>query len=145
MGYKLGFQASSDHISTHLSYCNIYAAAGTREALLDGLKKRHVYGSTDNILADVRSGEHLMGDAFSTTAPPELRVKLVGTAPFAKVHIVKDGKYVYSVSPGTPDVSFAWRDNAAAAGKTSYYYVRGEQANGEVVWVSPMWIEYRAR
>ena len=145
MGYKLGFQASSDHISTHLSYCNIYAAAGTREALLDGLKKRHVYGSTDNILADVRSGEHLMGDAFSTSSPPELRVKLVGTAPFAKVHIVKDGKYVYSVSPGTPDVSFAWRDNAAAAGKTSYYYVRGEQANGEVVWVSPMWIEYRAR
>jgi hypothetical protein len=26
-------------------------------------------------------------------------------------------------------------------GKTSYYYVRGEQANGELVWASPMWIK----
>lgn len=24
--------------------------------------------------------------------------------------------------------------------KTSYYYLRGEQTNGELVWVSPMWI-----
>jgi len=23
------------------------------------------------------------------------------------------------------------------------YYVRGEQADGELVWVSPMWITYR--
>ena len=52
-GYKLAFQASSDHVSTHLSYCNIYATAVTREAVLDGFKKRHVYGATDNILADV--------------------------------------------------------------------------------------------
>ena len=43
-GYKMGFQASSDHISTHMSYCNIFAKDATREALLDALKKRHVYG-----------------------------------------------------------------------------------------------------
>jgi hypothetical protein len=24
----------------------------------------------------------------------------------------------------------------------SYYYVRGEQDNGEIVWASPMWITY---
>ena len=27
-------------------------------------------------------------------------------------------------------------------GKTSYYYVRGEQNDGEIVWASPMWITY---
>lgn len=37
----------------------------------------------------------------------------------------------------------SWRDTAAVAGKTSYYYVRGEQVNGEIVWVSPMWIRYQ--
>ena len=31
-GYKLGFEASSDHVSTHMSYCNILAKDGTREA-----------------------------------------------------------------------------------------------------------------
>ena len=29
------------------------------------------------------------------------------------------------------------------SGKTSYYYARGEQADGELVWVSPMWVDYQ--
>jgi hypothetical protein len=143
MGIKFGFQASSDHISTHMSYCNIFVTDDTREAVLQGLKKRHVYGATDNILADVRSGPHMMGDAFATSAPPELEVKLTGTAPFAKVHIIKDNKYVYSAEPKKAQVEFTWKDAAAESGKTSYYYVRGEQENGEIVWVSPMWITYK--
>jgi hypothetical protein len=143
MGYKMGFQASSDHISTHLSYCNELARDLTREAILDGLKKRHVYGATDNILADVRSGDHIMGDSFTTRALPELRVKLAGTAPFAKVVVIKDNRYVYTTEPKKASVEFSWKDNSPAAGKTSYYYVRGEQADGNIVWASPMWITYQ--
>jgi hypothetical protein len=33
-GYKMSFQASSDHVSTHMSYCNIFVADDTREARL---------------------------------------------------------------------------------------------------------------
>ncbi|MEK7407038.1 MAG: hypothetical protein AAB225_18350 [Acidobacteriota bacterium] len=143
MGYKMAFQSSSDHVSTHMSYCNVYATAATREALMDAFKKRHVYGATDNILAVMTSGGHMMGDAFSTAQPPELRVKLTGTAPFAKVHVIKDNKYVYSIEPKEREVAFTWRDSAPQRGKTSYYYVRGEQEDGEIVWVSPMWITYR--
>jgi hypothetical protein len=142
MGYKFGFQASSDHISTHMSYCNIYVKDVTRESVLDALRKRHVYGATDNILADVRSGVHMMGDTFTVSTPPTIKVHLEGTQPFAKVSIIKDNKYVYSVSPGQSAVDFQWRDNAPEPGKQSYYYVRGEQTNGELVWVSPMWITY---
>jgi hypothetical protein len=40
--------------------------------VLEGLQKRHVYASTANILADVRSGANLMGDAFSTASAPSL-------------------------------------------------------------------------
>ncbi|HYW43001.1 MAG TPA: hypothetical protein VE959_09095 [Bryobacteraceae bacterium] len=141
-GYVLGFEASSDHISTHISYCNIFVRDLTREAVLDGLKKRHVYASTDNILADVRSGDHMMGDAFTTSALPSLRVKLTGTARFARVHIVKDNAYVYSTQPNSAEVQFSWVDNSAVSGKASYYYVRGEQEDGQLVWASPMWITY---
>ena len=144
-GYKLGFEASSDHISTHMSYCNILAKDLTREAVLEGFQKRHVYGSTDNILADVRSGPNLMGDAFSTAEAPSLHVKLTGTSKFAKVVVVKDNQYVYSTEPGTDKVDFSWRDNSPTKGKTSYYYIRGEQDNGEIVWVSPMWITYTGK
>jgi hypothetical protein len=144
-GYKLGFEASSDHISTHQSYANVIATADTREAILDALKKRHIYAATDNIIADVRSGNHLIGDEFSTDEKPEISVKLVGTAPFSKVVIVKDNNYVYTTQPGKADVVFKWRDFNPTPGKTSYYYVRGEQANGEIVWASPFWITYTGK
>ena len=141
-GYRLGFEASSDHVSTHLSYANLYVKDVTRESVLDALKQRHAYASTDDILADVECGTHMMGDEFSTADPPTLRVKLRGTSKIAKVTIIRDGKYVYSASPDAQEVEFSWRDNQPNKDKTSYYYVRGEQDNGELVWVSPMWIRY---
>jgi hypothetical protein len=141
-GYKLGFEASSDHISTHQSYANVFVKDVTRESLLEGFQKRHVYAATDNILADVESGSHLMGDEFSTSELPTIKVKLKGTSNFAKVVIVRDGKYVYSTAPNSQSVEFSWRDNQPNRGKVSYYYVRGEQDNGEIVWASPFWITY---
>jgi hypothetical protein len=144
-GYKLSFEASSDHVSTHISYANVYASGVNRDAVLDAFKKRHLYASTDNIIADVTSGSHMMGDQFSTASLPALQVKFIGTAPFAKIFVVKDGKYVYTSSPNSANVSFSWRDMAAESGKASYYYVRGEQQNGEIVWASPMWITYTGK
>jgi hypothetical protein len=66
---------------------------------------------------------------------------LSGTGPFAKVHIIRDSAEVYTTSPQSKEVTFEWRDAAPPAkGSTSYYYVRGEQADGQLVWASPMWI-----
>jgi len=142
-GYRLGFQASSDHISTHMSYCNLWVTEPTRQGIMEAFKKRRIYGASDNILADVRCGPHFMGEEFTTSEPPSISVKLWGTADFAKVHIIKDGEYVYSREPKAKTVDFVWKDTGAQRGRTSYYYVRGEQADGELVWVSPMWITWK--
>ena len=139
-GYRLGFTAASDHFSTHQSFTSVLAAEPTREGILDALKKRHVYAATDNILADVRCGDNIMGDEFSVSGQPSITVKLTGTAPFAKVVIVKDGQEVSVTTPNTADVTFTWSDTTAEPNKTSYYYVRGEQSDGQLVWASPMWI-----
>jgi hypothetical protein len=82
---------------------------------------------------------------FSTAETPNLHVKLEGTSQFAKVVVVKDNEYVYSTQPDSDKVEFSWRDNSPSKGKSSYYYVRGEQDNGEIVWVSPMWITYTGK
>ncbi len=150
-GYKMSFQASSDHGSTHISYALVYAENHSREAILAAMKKRHTYGATDNIIADFRSTaggkEYMMGDEFGTAEPPQLRLKLHGTAPFAKVTIIKDNEEVKVFTPGTDKVDLTWTDPAPTAGKTSYYYVRGEQSDAEkqLVWVSPMWIRYEPK
>ncbi len=51
-------------------------AAPTREAIMEALYQRRVYGATDNILADVRSGDHFMGEEFRLNEPPSISVKL---------------------------------------------------------------------
>ncbi len=142
-GFRLGFESSSDHGSTHISYCNVWVKEHSRQGILAAMKARHLYGSTDNIIADVRCGEHFMGDEFTLGERPRLKVHLVGTQPFAKVHVIKDGNYVHSASPGKREVEFEWTDFTPTPGTTSYYYVRGEQEDGELVWVSPMWITFK--
>jgi len=138
-GYRLGFQASSDHISTHMSYCNLWVTEPTRRGVLEAFKKRRVYGATDNILAEVTAHGHFMGEEFRVAGPPTIRVRMWGTADFHRVHIIKDGQYAYTGAPTGRVLDFGWRDNDARPG-TSYYYVRAEQVDGELVWVSPMWI-----
>src|SRR5262249_22211036 len=149
-GYKLGFQSSSDHVSTHVSYAVVLAEEPTREGLLSAFKKRHCYAAQDNILLDVRCGDHLMGDAFTTDARPTLDIRVTGTAPVARVEIVRQvGRatpaYVYSTEPNRPDVSLRWTDEAAEPGETSLYYVRVAQADGKLAWASPFWVEYRPK
>lgn len=143
-GYRLGFQASSDHISTHISYCNVLVSEPSRAGVLEALKQRRVYGATDNILAvsSCAAGgrQHLMGEEFAADGPPRIRIRIAGTAPVARVVVMRDNEVVYTAEPNLAAVDFEWVDNQPKAGGTSYYYVRGEQADGELVWLSPLWI-----
>ncbi len=139
-GYKLGFQSSSDHVSTHWSYAIVLTDDQSRQGIIDAFKKRHCYAATDNIVLDVRSGDHLMGDIFKTTDRPSLKIKALGTAPIAKLYVVRDNKYVFSTEPKTDRVELTYADDDAKPGETHYYYVRVEQADGNLAWASPMWI-----
>ena len=51
----------------------VYTADRTRQGILDAIRKRHTYGATDNIILDVRMGEHFMGDEFALAAPSRSR------------------------------------------------------------------------
>ncbi|MGE3805026.1 MAG: hypothetical protein AB7K24_10175 [Gemmataceae bacterium] len=141
-GYRLGFQSSSDHISTHISYGVPLVEEISRQAIIDAFKKRHSYAATDNIILVVRSGDQLMGDIFTTAKRPTLEIEVQGTGPIAKVHVIRDNKYVYSAEPKEKNVKLRYVDMDAKEG-TSYYYVRIEQADGNLAWASPMWITYK--
>lgn len=144
MQYRLGFQASSDHISTHISYAIAIAEDGTREAVFDAFKRRHCYGATDNIVLDVRSGPHIMGDEFRADGPVRLKVFVHGTRPIARVDIIKDFVYVYSTEPGRQRVEFEWKDDEKRPPGLSWYYVRAIQDDGEIAWGSPFWVRFPA-
>jgi len=145
-GYKFSFQSSSDHGSTHISYAMVYAEDFSRGGIINAMRKRHTYGATDNIIADSRckaadGTEHMMGDEFAVKGAPTITLKLTGTMPFEKVTLIKDNVEIPMNAPKEKEVSLSWTDPKPEKGKTSYYYFRGEQTNGELVWVSPMWIK----
>ena len=142
-GYRLGFQSSSDHVSTHMSYGVALAEENSRQGIIDAFKKRHSYAATDNIVLIVRSGDHLMGDEFETAERPTLAIEAHGTAPIARLHIIRDNRYLDTLEAGQRDVKRTFTDMDAQPGKTSYYYVRLEQDDGNLAWASPMWITYK--
>jgi hypothetical protein len=140
MQYKVGFQASSDHISTHISYAVAIAEDLSRESIFDAFRRRHCYGATDNIVFDVRSGDHLMGDEFTADGPVRLDILVHGTRPIARLDIIKDFVYVYSTEPRRQGVQFRWQDDEKRPAGLSWYYVRAIQEDGEIAWGSPFWV-----
>lgn len=148
-GYKLGVEASSDHISTHISYSCILVEDYTRQGILDAIRKRHAYAATDSIVMDfriegVKGGTAMMGDIVDSTQKPKLVAKIMGTAPIKHVDVIKNNKYIHKLDPNRQDVDFQYVDEAIQPGE-SYYYVRAIQTDGQVVWSSPIWVRYQAQ
>jgi uncharacterized protein DUF3604 len=141
-GYRLGFIASSDHLSTHLSYAMVWAEDRTREAVLEAMKARRTYAATDNIVLEFWIGEHFMGEAFRAgdEGVPEIHVRAVGTRPILNAEILRNSESVYRSSPNQKDLDFRFRDLEPLPG-TSYYYVRVSQVDGQTAWSSPIWVE----
>jgi hypothetical protein len=148
-GYKLGFQASSDHWSTHISYFIVLAERNERQAILDAVRRRHCYGATDNILLDFRHGPWIMGDEVPSpvAAAPTFTITARGTAPLAKIDVLRDSEVVATLKPkkATAENDFAeeWTDAKAPAEGTHYYYVRVLQTDGEIAWGSPIWLTFK--
>jgi len=138
-GYKLGFQASSDHWSTHISFFIILAEGRDRQSLLDAVLKRRCYGATDNILVDFRSGDQLMGAEVTSDRAPGFQAHVVGTGKLAKVEVLRDSEVVASLPTQGTECKGEWTDPQPRTG-AHYYYLRVQQDDGELAWASPIWV-----
>lgn len=143
-GYKLGVQASSDHLSTHLSYACTLATDSTREGLIEAMRRRHSYGATDNIILDyrLRSGgrEYIQGDIAKVNGSFQLYIKVLGTAAIRQVDIIRSNTYLHNRQNLGSETEFTFVDNNPLPGE-SYYYVRVMQTNDQMAWSSPIWIQ----
>ncbi len=144
-GYKLGVQASSDHLSTHISYACTIARQFTREGLLEAMKMRHSYGATDNIVLDYRlrthdGAEYLQGDILRTGPGFTLWIKVIGTAPIRQLDIIKNNTFIHTAHPLRQEVELTFADARAEDQIDNYYYVRVMQVDDQMAWSSPIWV-----
>ena len=139
-GYWLGITASSDHLSTHVSYANVWATENTREAILDAYRARRTYGATDDIVLDYRMDGHWMGERFAAESMPAAAVHVIGTGPIEEIVVIRDGEFVHRVAgTGESEAQFEWTDPDPRSGR-HYYYVRVQQTDGNMAWASPIWV-----
>ncbi len=147
-GYKLGVQASSDHISTHCSYAMIYSPTTRRADIVDQMRARHAYAATDNIILDFEAVEnggatHLMGDIFTASRGLQLRTRIHGTDRITRIDLIRNNAVIYSApGPNVKDADFEYADNEPVEG-TNWYYVRVTQIDRNLAWSSPVWVTYR--
>jgi len=147
-GYKLGVEASSDHISTHSSYSMIYTPAVDRTSIVDSMRKRHAYAATDNIVLDFEAldadgNAHLMGDIFNASRGLKLRVKVEGTDVVTRIDLIRNNAIIYSATdPGKKEAGFEYIDQTPQPG-TNWYYVRVTQIDRNLAWSSPIWVTYK--
>ena len=113
VGYRMGFIAASDHYSTHISYANLIVPdrVTTREDLLDALRNRRTYASTDNIAVDFHASGRHQGAEIVAGKSPEFEVRIQGTGPILRVEMVKNNRVVYTrEGEGRSNLAFSYRD-----------------------------------
>lgn len=126
----------------------VYAEELTREAIFTALRERRCYATTgERIGLEFAVNGVLMGGTVKLPSGTEarelvIRVRVWGTAPLMAVEIVKNNEVVHTHSPGEPDTAFTWSDpTCQPTDPPTYYYLRVRQADGNLAWSSPVWVE----
>jgi hypothetical protein len=150
-GNIYGFVSFSDHGSTHSSWAGVWVQQLTREGLLDAMLARRTYAASDEIVLKVTSAGRMVGEQFSASraTPVEIDISIEAPDQLLRVDVVRDGKYVFTQSPGGRTAKLRFRDTDPPQGAT-YYYVRvfqrdPNQPDGDphIAWASPFFVEYR--
>jgi len=153
-GYRLGFIGGGDDHNGHPGIRDFLASTGgitgiwagelTRDAIWEALKARRTYATTGaRIYLEFHVNGVLMGGNLRLDNPYQDRLiqgSISGTAPIAVVELIKNGDVLATWRPMTEAFEFSVNENLSAS-KNDYYYLRIYQADNEVAWSSPVWID----
>lgn len=142
LGFKLGVWANSDHISTHTSFGGVYVKDFTREGIIEGLNARRTIAATDKIFVEFQCNGHLLGTEIELSGKPYLTMKVDGTAEIKQVTLVRNEQNYKQWQPGTKTFEETFEDSSPVKGENRYY-LRIEQADGNMAWSSPVWVQVK--
>jgi hypothetical protein len=124
----------------------VYADRLTRDSIFEALKARRVYAVTGaRIVLDFRAvdpdGTTFMGGRTKSGGRPvSFHIFVRGVAPLKKIEIVKNGKIYRTAKANRKEFLCIYSDGVRER-KEDYIYVRVTQADGQMAWSSPIWIE----
>jgi hypothetical protein len=156
-GYRFGFIGSSDthsgfpgrQYADRYGFCFSYKAGLaairapelTAKALVDALKARNCYATTGaRIYVEFAVNGHRMGSEITSDGRRHVTGRVVGTGQIARIDVVRNNEDWKTLTPGTDDVEIGLVDEGPLTPNT-YYYLRIAQADGEMAWASPVWVD----
>ncbi|MFW6189169.1 MAG: DUF3604 domain-containing protein [Planctomycetota bacterium] len=131
----------------------------TRPALWRALRARRVIGTSGpRILLSYTLNGRPLGSELDAARDPELnrrrviRVEAHATAPVDRIEIIRSNRVVHSAESPGADCRLEWVDETPLERAVlppakfcphpfCFYYVRLVQADGEVAWASPAWVD----
>ncbi len=139
-GYRIGFIASSDHLSTSASYACVWAPDGSREGIFRAMQARRTFGATTHIRLLFKAGEHWMGEVIESETVPAFTLRVAGTAPLELIEVLHNGKVVQTLdTKGSKQFSTEFMPDITLRGD-DYIYIHLRQKDGNRAWSSPIWI-----
>ena len=121
----------------------VWATGLTRKEIFEAWRARRTYGTSgQRILLSFKVNGHWMGSDIALAANDARRlvVNVIGTAPLAKVDVVKNNEDVHAWQNPEQGVDLVWEDSSAAS-TGDFYYIRVTQVDEEMAWSSPVWLD----
>ncbi|MFG0316415.1 MAG: hypothetical protein ACF8XB_04020, partial [Planctomycetota bacterium JB042] len=143
-GYRFGFVASSDHLSTRASWAGVWTTAVDRESIFRAMQSRRTFAATARATLVLRSGPHWMGERFVAAAPPTFGARYDGTARVSAITWVADGEeHRIEMPPSLDSREWTYTPDDVTAPGEHRVHVRIEQGDGHRAWSSPLWYTLR--
>jgi len=145
-GQRMGLIACGDHNSTGTGTTVLLVREIGRQGIIEALTARRCYATTgDKIFVGFRVNGHLMGREIKANQNPRITAIIEGTAALQQTVIFKNNKVIHEKKEadlaGARDYRIDHVDDNFT--EDSYYYLRVIQANNEIAWASPAWVDMR--
>jgi hypothetical protein len=120
----------------------VWARELTRAAIWEALWNRQVYATTNvRIILRFEVCGAFMGQTVAASGSRAIRVHAASATRIARIEVVRDGRVLSTIAPDSRTADWQFEDSPSDA--TAYYYARVTDANGELAWSSPVWVEPR--
>jgi hypothetical protein len=168
-GYRIGIMASTDNHSGNAGYgvrrvnvnrgeegeiyskfsptergTSLIAARAERldrDSVFQAIYHRQTYATTGSrIILDFAVDGVPMGSEGRLSAAPKITAAVIGTAGIKSIRVVKNGKLIHAISPGSVRAELDYADNSGAK-PGDFYYLDVVQVDGEKAISSPVWLD----
>ena len=137
-GHRFSFTSGGEHEGVGIT-C-VFAKELTRESIFEAVKAGRVYGTTySRIHADFRINNLFMGEKGQVNEDINLSLTIKGASKISEVKIVKDGNDIAFFNPNEKEAFINFKDETQNS--KHYYYAVVTQDNGEMAWISPIFID----